>query len=132
MGLYVNKERTLKLFAKTDVNGNGTMEFDEFEYAMNQLKIEIAYDTLKKLNQTSEELVWVAISALIFLLLLFIFIFIGISAFGRAAEFNAVVSSLLPLSAGMIASLPSFGTASTYRKVRNVVHDLIVRMKTKN
>jgi hypothetical protein len=118
MGLYIGKERTIKLFAKTDENNNGTMEFDEFEYAMSQLKKELTHEALQRLNETGEELVWIAVSALVFLLLLFIFIFIWISAFSRASEFNAIVSSILPMSAGLIASLPSIGISGKHEKIR--------------
>ena len=118
MGLFLDKEKSLKLFSMADKSNNNQIEMNEFKYAMALLKLQIAFETLKKLGLTIEDLVWYGILALMFLLLLFVFIFLGISAFSKAEGFNAVVNSLLPLTAGAAMAARKVDIKGAMEKVK--------------
>ena len=64
MGLQLDKERSLKLFAMSDSSGDHQIGPKEFNKAMLLLKMEIAHETLKKLGLTLEDLIWFAVGAL--------------------------------------------------------------------
>ena len=132
MGLFLDKEKSLKLFSMADRNNNNQIELKEFKFAMALLKREIAYETLKKLGLTLEDLVWYGIMAMIFLILVFIFIFLGISAFSKAEGFNAVINSLLPLTAGAAAAARKIDIKGAIEKVKGFVQNIITRLKKKN
>lgn len=131
MGLFLDKEKSLKLFSMADRSNNNQIELKEFKYAMALLKLQIAYETLKKLGLTIEDLLWYGILAMIFLLLLFVFIFLGISAFSRAEGFNAVVNSLMPLTAGLAAGSKKINIKGAMEKVKGFVQNIITRLKKK-
>jgi hypothetical protein len=131
MGLFLDKEKSLKLFSMADRSNNNQIELSEFKYAMALLKLQIAYETLKKLGLTLEDLVWYGILAMIFLLLLFVFIFLGISAFSRAEGFNAVVNSCLPLTAGAAMAARKIDIKGALEKVKGFVQNIIMKLKKK-
>jgi len=118
MGLFLDKEKSLKLFSMADKSNNNQIEMNEFKYAMALLKLQIAFETLNKLGLTIEDLVWYGILAIMFLLLLFVFIFLGISAFSKAEGFNAVVNSLLPLTAGAAMAARKVDIKGAMEKVK--------------
>ena len=131
MGLFLDKEKSLKLFSIADLNNNNQIEFGEFKRAMTLLKLQIAYETLKKLGLTIEDLVWYGILGILFLVQLFIFIFLGILAFSRAQDFNAIVNSLMPLTAGIAAAARKIDITGAIEKVKGVVEKIVLRLKKK-
>jgi hypothetical protein len=105
MGLYLNQEESLEMFALSDSDNSGYIDYFEFQKAVILIKVKIAYETLKKLGITTEDLIWFGIATLIYLFLMLVFIFLGIFAFSKAEGFNSVVNSILPLAAGVLAAL---------------------------
>lgn len=104
MGLFLNRETLLQLYAEADENDNNNIEFEEFQLAINLLKKQVGNNALAMMGLTKEELVQVLIIAAIFLLLLFVFIFMGVTAFSTADGFSAVINSILPAAAGLSMS----------------------------
>ena len=131
MGLFLDKEESLKLFSMADRNNNNQIELREFKYAMALLKLRIAYETLRKLGLTIEDLIWYGFFAMIFLLLVFVFIFLGISAFSKSEGFNAVINSLLPLTAGAASAARKVDIKGALEKVKGFVQNSISRLKNK-
>ena len=118
MGLHMDKEKTLKLFSAADHDNDNHLDLREFQLAMVFLKLEIAYDTFKKLEMTTEDLVWFAVLGIIYLLLMFTFIFLGIAAFSKAEGFNSVINSLLPIAAGLAAGARNLDLKAAIDKVK--------------
>ena len=131
MGLQMDKEKSLKLFSAADRDHDNQLELREFQFAMVLLKLEIAYETLKKLGMTTEDLIWFAIMGIIFLLLMFVFIFLGIAAFSKAQGFNAVINSLMPMAAGVAAGARNLDLKGAIDKVKLLVEDILGKLKIK-
>jgi len=131
MGLFLDKEESLKLFSMADTSNNNQIEMREFKNAMALLKMRIAYETLRKLGLTIEDLVWYGILGMVFLLLVFVFIFLGISAFSKAEGFNAVINSFLPLTAGAAAAARKIDIQGAFEKVKGFVQKTITRLKSR-
>ena len=129
--LRLDKEKTLKLFSTADRDHDNNLELREFQFAMVLLKLEIAYETLKKLGMTTEDLIWFAILGIIFLLLMFTFIFLGIAAFSKAEGFNSVINSLMPMAAGLAAGARNLDLKAAIEKVKTFVEDILSKMKIK-
>ena len=128
MGLQLDKERTLKLFATADRDNDNKLDLREFQVAMLLIKLYIAEDTLKKVGLTREDLIWFAIFGIIYLLLLFVFILCGIAAFSKAEGFNSVVNSIMPMFAGIAAAARNIDLKAAIEKVKIFVEDILKRM----
>ena len=128
MGLKLDKERTLKLFATADRDNDNKLDLREFQVAMLLIKLYIAEDTLKKVGLTREDLIWFAIFGIIYLLLLFVFIFCGIATFSKAEGFNSVVNSIMPMFAGIAAAARNIDLKAAIEKVKIFVEDILKRM----
>ena len=131
MGFYLDNDKTLRLFSKADRDNDSQLDLREFQYAVVLLKLEIAYDTLKKLEMTTEDLVWFGIMGLILLLLLFVFIFFGIVAFSKADGFNAVVNSIMPIVAGVAVAARKLDLQWAIEKVKDYVETILSQIKSK-
>ena len=131
MGLHMDKEKALKLFSAADRDHDNHLELHEFQFAMVLLKLEIAYETLKKLGMTTEDLIWFAVLGIIFLLLMFIFNFLGIAAFSKAEGFNSVINSLMPMAAGLEAGARNLDLKAAIDKVKLFVEDIMNKIKMK-
>jgi hypothetical protein len=103
MGLSLNQEQSLRLFAISDKNQNNYIEVQEFEKAMKHVKNSIALETLEELGVTPAALIWTGVSTILTLFVLMVFVFMGIFAFSKAESFSAVINSFLPLFAGIVA-----------------------------
>ncbi len=101
MGLFLNRETLLQLYAEADENDNNNIEFEEFQLAINLLKKQVGNDALGMMGLSRQDLMQVLIIAGCFLLLLFAFIFVGVTAFSTADGFSAVINSILPAAAGL-------------------------------
>lgn len=131
MGLFLDKEESLKLFSMADRNNNNQIDMREFKYAMALLKLRIAYETLRKLGLTIEDLVWYGVFGLIFLVLVLVFIFLGITAFSKAEGFNAVINSLLPLTAGVASAARRIDIQGSIEKIKDFVQKAVSKLKNK-
>ena len=101
MGLFLNRETLLQLYAEADENNNNHIEFDEFAHSIDVLKGQIGKDALGVMGLTKEELIQMLIIAGAFLLMLFAFIFVGVTAFSTSDGFSSVINSILPAVAGL-------------------------------
>ena len=128
MGLEMNEEKLLKMFALADTNKNNYIEYEEFSKAILLIKIQIGKETLRELGLTTRDLVIFGLSTLIFLLFALIFIFFGIFAFSKADGFSAVVSSLLPLGAGFVAMTRRIELNEEIEKVKQYISEFIRKL----
>ena len=119
------------MFSAADWNHDNQLELHEFQFAMILLKLEVAYETLKKLGMTAEDLIWFAVLGIIFLLLMFVFIFLGIAAFSKAEGFNSVINSLMPMAAGVAAGARGLDLKGAIDKVKTYVEDIMNKIKMK-
>ena len=101
MGLFLNRETLLQLYAEVDENNSNSIEFEEFELAINLLKRSVVNEALAIQGFTRQDLIQMLLVAGLFLLMLFAFIFVGVSAFSTADGFSAVINSILPAVAGL-------------------------------
>ena len=131
MGVLMNEERTLKMFAIVDCNGNNYIEYDEFSQAITLIKLQIARDTLHELGLTTRDLILFGSLTLIYLILAMVFIFFGIFAFSQADGFNAVINSIFPLAAGVGAATRSIGLQDKVSELKNYIADFIKKLKRK-
>ena len=131
MGLHMDKEKTLRLFSAADRDHDNLLDLREFQLAMGLLKLEIAYETLKKLGMTTEDLIWFAILSIIFLLLMFTFIFLGIAAFSKAEGFNSVINSLMPMAAGLAAGARNLDLKAAIEQAKEYIEDIMNKIKFK-
>ena len=127
----IYKTTNLKLFSATDWNHDNQLDIHEFQLAMILLKLEVAYETLKKLGMTAEDLIWFAVLGIIFLLLMFVFIFLGIAAFSKAEGFNSVINSIMPMAAGVAAGARGLDLKGAIDKVKTYVEDIVNKIKMK-
>ena len=130
MGLHLDQEHSLKLFAMADTDQNNCIEVWEFQKAMLLIKLEIAREALKKLGLTTEDLIWFGVLTLIYLILALTFIFLGIFAFSKVEGFNAVINSLLPLCAGIAAAARNIDLKDSIEKVKDYIKSLIQKLKS--
>jgi hypothetical protein len=131
MGLYLNREKGLRMFSMADTSGNNLIEVWEFQNAMILIKLQIARETLTKLGITTEDLVWFGVLTLIYLILALVFIFLGIFAFSKAEGFNAVVNSIFPLIAGIVAGTRSIDIKQKLDQVKDYIKSLISEISKK-
>ena len=131
LGFHLDKDKLLRLFSNADRDNDAQLSLREFQFAVVLLKIEIAYDTLKKLGMTTEDLIWFGIMGLMLLLLLFVFIFFGIVAFSKADVFNSVVNSIMPMVAGVAVAARKLDLQSTIEKVKDYVERILSQMSKK-
>ena len=80
---------------------------------------------------TTEDLIWFGTLGLILLLLLFAFIFFGISAFGKADGFNAVINSIMPITAGLAVAARKLDLKAEIEKVKNFVETILAQYRKK-
>ena len=136
MGLLLDKDRSLKLFAAADRDRDNNLSMMEFQYVVVLLKFEIAMETQRKLGMTTENLILFGVFGIVLLLLMFTFIFLGIAAFSKADGFNSVINSMMPMAAGMVSSARKIDIKGTIEKVKDkkfiklivlIIVDLIIK-----
>ena len=131
MGLYLDNDRMLRLFSNADRDHDLQLDLRQFQYAIVLLKLEISYETLKRLGMTTEDLIWFGVMGFIWLLLLFIFVFFGIIAFSKADVFNAVINSLMPMVAGAAVAARRIDLKEVIEKVKDYVENILSQYKNK-
>ncbi|CAI2386020.1 unnamed protein product [Moneuplotes crassus] len=129
IGVELGNEKALRMFSITDTNKDNLITLDEFPEIMKLLTKQIARDTLRRLNLTTQDLIMLAVLTLSYLILALVFIFLGIFTFSRADGFSAVINSIMPLIAGTLAALR---TTSIYQRLDNVkeyIEEFIRKMR---
>jgi hypothetical protein len=129
MGLTLDGEKSLEMFAMADKDNNNCIEIQEFQYAMHLIHLEIARETLNKLEITTTDLVLFGVLTFIYLVLGLIFIFLGIFAFSKAEGFNSVVNSIMPLTAGVLAGTRRIDLSSSIEKVKKHIKSIISNIR---
>jgi hypothetical protein len=129
MGLSLDQEQSLRLFAIADENQNNYIEVHEFEKAMEQVKITIALNTLHDLGVTPAALIWTGVVTILTLFILLLFVFMGIFAFSKAESFSAVINSFLPLFAGIIALARGINVEEKVEEAKEMISNVIDRFK---
>jgi hypothetical protein len=132
MGLTLDEEKSLEMFAIADKNNNNCIVIYEFQNAMLIIQLEIARETLNKLEITTTDLVWFGVLTFIYLILGLIFVFLGIFAFSKAEGFNSVVNSIMPLTAGVLAATRRIDLESKIEKVKEYIKSIISNFRNKS
>ena len=78
---------------------------------------------------TTEDLIWFGVIGLILLILLFSFIFFGIVAFSKADTFNAIVNSIMPVTAGIAVAARKLDLKAEIEKVKSFVENIPAKYK---
>jgi hypothetical protein len=131
MGLTLDEEKSLKMFAMADRNNNNCIETQEFKYVMLIIQLEIARDTLNKLEISTTDLIMFGVLTFIYLVLILAFVFLGIFAFSKAEGFNSVVNSFLPLISGVFAGSRKIDIKGKVEKVKEYIKSIIYNVKGK-
>lgn len=131
MGLYLNEEESLKMFALADTNDNNFIDYWEFQNAIFLIKQKIALETLQELGVTTQDLVIYGYTILIFLILAMTFLFLGIFAFSKAEGFNSVVNSILPLIAGIAAGTRTIDMKEKIDSAKKFIKEMIAEFQRK-
>ena len=129
MGLHLDEDEYLDLFAQIDDDGNNHINSFEFRAAMDMILSKVVYQTLRLLGMTIGDLIYISIVMLLLLLLLFVFIFLGIEALSDGSAFSAVINSILPLAAGGIAASRRPDVQEKLKKMAMYVQKLIAKLK---
>ena len=132
MGLTLDEEKSLKMFAMADRDNNNCIETQEFQYVMLIIQLEIARDTLNKLKITTTDLIMFGVLTFIYLVLILAFVFLGIFAFSKAEGFNSVVNSFLPLISGVFAGSRKIDIKGKVEKVKEYIKSVISNVKGKS
>jgi hypothetical protein len=129
MGLNLDDEKSLEIFAYADKSNNNCIEIQEFAYAMLAIQLEIARLTMEKLEITTTDLIWIGVITFIYLVLGLAFIFLGIFAFSKAESFNAVINSIIPLTAGVLSGSRKIDLKSYIEKIKKYIKSIISNFK---
>jgi hypothetical protein len=100
LGLSINTERLLNIFAKHDTDGSAALDFSEFKNAIDMLQDDIVALALKYLSLSTEQIVAAICIGTVYLFGLLLFLFCGAYSFTDGDVFGASIQSLLPLAAG--------------------------------
>ena len=131
MGLYLNQEESLKMYALANTNDNNYIDYWEFQNAIFLIKQKIALETLQELGVTTQDLVIYGYIILIFLTLSMIFVFLGIFAFSKAEGFNSVVNSILPFIAGVAAGTRTIDIKEKIESAKKFIKEMISEFQRK-
>ena len=131
MGLYLNEEESLKMFALADTNDNNFIDYWEFQNAIFLIKQKIALETLQELGVTTQDLVIYGYTILIFLILAMTFLFLGIFAFSKAEGFNSVINSILPFIAGVAAGTRTIDIKEKIDNAKKFIKEMILEFQRK-
>ena len=131
MGLCLNQEEGLKLFALANTNDNEYIDYYEFQNAIFLIKGKIALDTLVQLGVTTADLIIYGVSIMLLLVLVMVFIFLGIFAFSKAEGFNSVVNSILPLIAGIAAGTRTIDMKEKIDSAKKFIKEMIAEFQRK-
>jgi len=131
MGLYLNEEESLKMFALADTNDNNFIDYWEFQNAIFLIKQKIALETLQELGVTTQDLVIYGYTILIFLILAMTFLFLGIFAFSKAEGFNSVINSILPFIAGVAAGTRTIDIKEKIDDAKKFIKEMILEFQRK-
>ncbi|CAI2361318.1 unnamed protein product [Moneuplotes crassus] len=129
IGMDIDSERSLRMFAIANTNKDNYVDFDEFPELIKLLTEQIAEETLRNLDLTKADIVLFGILTLMYLIAAIIFILLGIYTFSRADGFNAVINSIFPLIAGGIAAFRSSGLYKKVEEVKEYIEDFIRKMR---
>jgi hypothetical protein len=129
MGLILDEEKSLEIFEYADKSNNNCIEIQEFAYAMLAIQLEIARLTMEKLEITTTDLIWIGVITFIYLVLGLAFIFLGIFAFSKAESFNAVINSIIPLTAGVLSGSKKIDLKSYIEKIKKFIKSIISNIK---
>ena len=131
MGLYLNQEESLKMYALANTNDNSYIDYWEFQNAIFLIKQKIALETLQELGVTTQDLVIYGYTILIFLILAMIFVFLGIFAFSKAEGFNSVINSILPFIAGVAAGTRTIDIKEKIESAKKFIKEMISEFQRK-
>ena len=131
MGLYLNQEESLRMYALANTNDNNYIDYWEFQNAIFLIKQKIALETLQELGVTTQDLVIYGYIILIFLTLSMIFVFLGIFAFSKAEGFNSVVNSILPFIAGVAAGTRTIDIKEKIESAKKFIKEMISEFQKK-
>ena len=131
MGLYLNQEESLRMYALANTNDNNYIDYWEFQNAIFLIKQKIALETLQELGVTTQDLVIYGYTILIFLILAMIFVFLGIFAFSKAEGFNSVINSILPFIAGVAAGTRTIDIKEKIESAKKFIKEMISEFQRK-
>lgn len=101
MHLDLSKEKALQIFSKVDRDQTGDLSLAQFTQAVEQVQLEVAKKALELMGLSRGALVGAAAASVGTLLMLLGFILVGTTVFADGGTFGSVVSSALPISAGI-------------------------------
>ena len=99
--LNLTQERALLIFASADKSGNGGLDYNELEVAVDLIKFELVKQTINQSGYSLVTLIQGFVFVAMLLALTFVFLFFSINAFTSGDSFSAVINSILPAIAGI-------------------------------
>ena len=116
MNVKISEKKALKIFARCDKGGSGTLTYAEYLAAYEILIMGLAKDALSNMGFTPRKIVAGVLSAAAGLGTLFAFIFLGINSFGGSGNFGSSIRSSM-------SALSAVGASSVSGKSKSVSED---------
>jgi len=116
--LNLTDHQSMKIFSQS-AKGDGLLDKDNFEHAMNLLRNKISSKALNMLGLSTGELMKILLVHVIILFFMFGFIFLGIAAFTNGTTFSTIINSLLPIVSALGLGMTTGAPASTQEKDEN-------------
>ena len=129
MNLHLSREAAEAIYARADKRGSGSIEFDEFENALELLKSQVCDETLRNIGVSQTALVYIFLSSTAVLLMLLMFILVGILAFQIGGTLSSIVNSVLVAGTGLGLGAQDDGKQAKESDVDKEVSEVLENMK---
>mmetsp|Transcript_52491 Transcript_52491/g.166942 ORF Transcript_52491/g.166942 Transcript_52491/m.166942 type:complete len:141 (+) Transcript_52491:560-982(+) len=103
LGINVSEHKRRELFVSCDRDGQGFIDYSEFELAWRRLQLMIVEATLHKMGLTPQRIFYACVALGVLLIALMAFIFVGVAAFFGGGTVGAATTSGLTLATGGMA-----------------------------
>lgn len=107
MNIKISERKALKIFARCDKGGSGTLTYAEYLAAYELLIMDLAHQAVANMGLTPRRILTGLLSSAMGLLVLFIFIFLGIASFRGQGNFGSSVRSMMAAGSAVGSSKSS-------------------------
>ena len=101
MGVYLSKEQLTRIYSAADGNGDGVIQYQDFDACLSQLYRMVVETLLNDLGLDRWTLLSMMVFFLLFLAVLLVFIFKGVEALSSmTGSFSSMINAAMPMVAG--------------------------------
>jgi hypothetical protein len=128
--LTISEAKALRIFARCDKGGVGSLTLEEFKACWKALSDSIASDAMCNIGITEGTLMFGLLSSGIFLTLLFCFVFFAVSAFGGQGSFGSGVRGMMAAAAARLGGSVGDRTMPEPSAQRNAATDALAVLQS--